>query len=78
MYQNYIIEIKKNQNGEFEHNVNWVWDENEDMAMLKAESKYHEILSIAATSNMSEHSAILFTSNGYPMMHHSYKHNAEE
>ena len=74
LYQNYIVEIKKLRNGEFEHNVFWAWDENEEKARLKAESKYHEVLSVAAVSDTSEHSAILFTSKGYPLMHQSYRH----
>ena len=47
LFQNYIAEIKRYHNGEFEHNVFWAWDEDEDKARLKAESKYHEILAVA-------------------------------
>ena len=74
MYQNYVVEIKKTANGDYEHNVYWLYDSDADVAMLKAESKYHEILSAAAVSTMAEHAAILFTSEGFPMMHQCYKH----
>lgn len=75
MTQLYIIEIKKSASDEFEHNVNWVWDEDPNKARLKGESKYHEILAAAAVSDMKEHSAILFTSEGFPLMHNCYKHD---
>ena len=77
MYQNYVVEIKKTANGDYEHNVYWLYDADADVAMLKAESKYHEILSAAAVSTMAEHAAILFTSEGFPMMHQCYKHDAQ-
>ena len=76
MTQLYVVEIKKNANGEFEHNVNWVWDEDPDKARLKGESKYFEILSQAAVSTLAEHAAILFTSEGFPLMHQCYKHES--
>lgn len=75
MTQLYVIEVKKNINDDFEHNVNWVWDEDPTKARLKGESKYHEILAAAAVSDMKEHSAILFTSEGFPLMHNCYKHD---
>lgn len=78
MYQNYVVEIKKFLNGEFEHNVFWLYDENADKAMLKAESKFHEILAAAALSETATHAAILFTSEGFPMKHECYNHVVEE
>lgn len=74
MTQLYIVEIQKNANQEFGHNVFWVYDEEPDKARLKGESKYYEVLSAAAVSNVAEHSAILFTSEGFPLMHQCYKH----
>lgn len=74
MYQNYIVEIKQFHSGEFEHNVNWVWDEDADKAMQKAESKFHEILATAAVSDTASHAAILFTSEGFPVRNECYKH----
>ena len=74
MYQNYVVAVKKTASGEYEHNVFWLYDEDPDTAMLKAESKFHEILAAAAVSEMAEHSAILFTSEGFPKDHKCYKH----
>lgn len=74
MYQNYVVEIRKNAAGEYEHDVFWAYDEDADQAMLKAESKYHEVLSRAAVSTYAEHSAILFTAEGFPKDHKCYRH----
>lgn len=76
MFQNYVVEIKKNSAGEFEHQVYWLWDEDADTAMLKAEAKYYTVLADACLSDMAEHSAILFTSEGFPVMNKCYKHDA--
>lgn len=76
LYQFYVVEIKRLLNGEFEHNVTWHWDTDADKAQLKAESKYHEILSAAAVSETLEHSAIIFSSEGFPIDHKCYKHEA--
>lgn len=78
MNQFYIVEIQKNQQGEFAHNVHFAYDEDLKKAQLKAESKYHEVLAAAAVSNMAEHSAILFSTEGFPLMHQCYKHEAEQ
>lgn len=75
MTQLYIIEVKKNANDEFEHNVFYVWDDDQTRARLKAESKYHEVLAAAAISEVTEHAAILFTSEGFPLLHQCYKHS---
>lgn len=74
VYQFYIAEIKKNASGEYEHHVDWAWDEDADKAQLKAESKYHEVLAAAAVSNTMSHAAILFSAEGFPLMHQCYKH----
>lgn len=77
MYQFYTVEIKKNSAEEFEHDMNWFWDENETKAQLKGEAKFHEILSRAATSEYAEHAAILFSSKGNRIMDKCYYHTAE-
>lgn len=74
MTQVYVVEIKKTQSGEFEHNVFWLYDEEPSKARFKGESKYHSILSEAAVSEMEEHAAILFSSDGAPIMHQCYRH----
>lgn len=78
LYQNYVVEIKKLASGEYEHNVFWLYDEDADLAMRKAEAKYHEVLAAAALSNTKSHAAILFTSEGFPMLNECYKNIKEE
>lgn len=78
MYQFYIIEIQKNANGDFGHNVFWEYDASEEKARLKAESKYYTVLAAAAISELPEHACILFSSDGTPMMNQCYKHTVEE
>ena len=77
MTQFYIVEVKQYPNGEYEHFVNWVWDENPDIARLKAESKYHKILGEAAVSNTLTDSAILFSTEGFPIMNQCYHHTVQ-
>jgi len=74
MTQFYIVEIQQYANGEYGHLVHYAYDEDPDKARLKAESKYHEVLSAAAVSNTKSHSAILFSTEGFPVMHQCYKH----
>ena len=78
MQQYYITEVRKTTSGEFEHENFWVYDEDEQTARLKGESKFHEIMSRAAVSTYAEHGAILFTSTCYPIMHGYYVHGVEE
>lgn len=78
MHQYYITEVRKTTSGEFEHENFWVYDEDEQTARLKGESKFHEIMSRAAVSTYAEHGAILFTSTCYPILNGYYVHGAEE
>lgn len=75
MYQFYTAEIIKTQEGEFEHDIKWHYDENEQTAQLKGEAKFHEILSRAAVSTHAEHAAILFSSRGARIMDKCYYHS---
>lgn len=75
MYQYYIIEIQRYANGEYGHIVHWAFDQDPDKARLKAEAKYHEILSYAATSETLSHSATILSGEGFPIMHQCYKHD---
>lgn len=77
MFQYYVVEIIKKQTGEFEHNVFWLYDEDEKKARLKGEAKCHAILSEAAVSEHAEHSAIMFSSQGIPIMSQCYEHEVE-
>ncbi len=74
MTQFYIVEIQKYDNGDYGHLVHFAYDADADKARLKAEAKFYEVLSAAAVSELPEHSAILFSSEGFPIMHQCYKH----
>lgn len=74
MNQFYIIEIQQYANGEFGHIVHFAHDNDPEKARLKAESKYYEVLSAAAVSELPQHAATLVTSEGNPLMHQCYYH----
>lgn len=74
MNQYYIIEIQQYANGEYGHIVHFAYDEDAAKARLKAESKYHEVLSAAAVSELQSHSATLLTADGRALMTQCYKH----
>lgn len=75
--QFYIVEIKRNTNGELEHNVTWVFDTDSEKARLKAESAYYSLLSQAAVSEFATHSVTLLTDIGVPIMNYCYKHTSD-
>ena len=77
MTQFYIVEVQQYASGEFGHLVHFAYDEDADRARLKAESKYHEVLAAAAVSNTKSHAAILFSTEGFPLMHECYKHTVQ-
>lgn len=74
MTQFYIVEIQQYVSGEYGHLVHYAYDEDPDKARLKGESKYHEVLAAAAVSNLPIHSAIMFSTEGFPILHQCYKH----
>ena len=74
IYQLYVIEIQQYADGSYGDIKHFAYDEDADNARLKAESKYYEVLSAAAVSNLPSHAAILFSSEGFPIMHQCYKH----
>ena len=74
MTQFYIVEIQQYSNGDFGHIVHWAFDENPDRAREKADSKFYEVLSACAISELPLHSAILFNTEGFPLDHKCYKH----
>lgn len=78
MTQIYVVEIQKYANGEYGHLVHFAYDEDPDKARLKAESKFHEVLAAAAVSNLPEHAAIMFTTEGFPLDYKCYKHEVVE
>ena len=75
MTQYYIVEVQQYADGTFGHLVHYAYDADPDIARLKGESKYHEVLAAAAISNLPTHSAIMFSTEGFPVMHQCYKHN---
>lgn len=77
MTQFYVVEIQQYANGEFGHIVHYAFDEDPKKARLKAESKWHEVLMAAAVSELPSHAAIMFSTEGFPMMNECYKHEAE-
>ena len=74
MTQFYVIEIQQYADGSFGHIVHFAYDEDPDKARLKGESKYHEVLSAAAVSSLPSHAAIMFSTDGKPIMDQCYKH----
>ena len=78
MTQYYILEIQKYTTGEYGHIVHFEYDEDPTAARLKAESKYHLVLSAAAISQLPSHSATLIATDGREVMHQCYLHNIPE
>lgn len=77
MTQFYVVEIQQYANGEYGHIVHYVFDEDAEKARLKGEAKYHEVLAAAAVSELPTHAAIMFSTEGFPIMHQCYKHTTE-
>ena len=78
MTQFYILEIKQLPDGEFEHQIYYAWDEDPVQARLKAESRYHDILSAAAVSNNLTHGAVIIDSRCFPQLNYCYEHRQPE
>lgn len=74
MTQYYVIELQKYVDGSYGDIKHVTWDEDPTKARLKAESKFYEVLSAAAISELPVHAAIMFTSDGVPVMHQRYVH----
>ena len=73
--QFYIVEIQQYANGEYGHIVHYAFDADPEKARLKGEAKYYEVLAAAAVSDLPTHSAIMFSTEGFPIMHQCYKHS---
>lgn len=78
MKQYYIIEIQQYQNGEYGHIVHYAYDDDEEKARNKGESKYHEVLSAAAISTLPSHAACLINAEGQLIMTQCYHHRVED
>ena len=75
LYQYYILEIQKYQDGTYGHIVHIAYDEDEETARLKGDSKYYEVLSSAAVSSLPQHSVVLMESTGRFIDNKCYRHN---
>lgn len=74
MTQYYVIELQTYVDGSYGDIKHVVQDEDPTKARLKAESKFYEVLSAAAISELPVHAAIMFTSEGVPIMNQRYVH----
>ena len=63
-----VIELQKNADGTLGNFV-WAFDDEK-----QAESKYHSVLSIAATSAIPKHSVALVHEEGFVIKYESYTH----
>ena len=63
-----VIELQKSASGTVSNIV--TQHETRD----DAESKYHQILGVAAVSDVYQHSAVLLTDTGIEIMHQCYTH----
>ena len=68
----YIIEIQKYLDGSFGHIIHWAETRN------LAESKYHEVLSYAAKSDLPQHAACIISDQGFPILNQCYMHDIVE
>ena len=73
----YIFEIQKLGAGSYAYLVHEVSDVDPTQALLKAESKYYQVLSAAAISQLPSHGAIMFAGDSTPMMNKRYTHYIE-
>lgn len=74
MTQYYIFELQEYEDGSFGDIKHIAYDEDPETAKMKAESKYHEVLSAAAVSKLPSHAAVIIASDGFPLMHQRYEH----
>ena len=65
-----VIEIQKD--GDSVSNMTELFSD-----LAQAKSRYHTILSVAAKSDVPEHSAILVSEEGNFMFHEKYEHGGE-
>ena len=63
-----VIELQKSAEGVVSNIVT------EHATLAEAESKYHSILASAAVSEISVHSAVLVSEEGFPVKNQCYKH----
>jgi hypothetical protein len=74
IYQFYVVEIQRYADGSYSHIVHYAYDQDLTKARLKGEAKYHEVLAAAAISELPSHAAIMFSTDGFPIMNQCYEH----
>lgn len=77
IHQYYIMEIQQYADGSYGDIKHFAYDEDEKKARLKADSKYYEVLSAAAASDLPMHAVIMFSAKGFPIMNQYYEHPQE-
>lgn len=77
MFQYYVVEIVKDTQGQYSHNVYWTFDETADKARRKAESKAYELLALAALSETTVHSVTVLSDEGFVVTRQCYKNVTE-
>ena len=63
-----VIELQKNAEGQVSNLVT------AHSTLAEAESKFYTILASAAINDVSVHSAIIVSEEGFPVKHQCYKH----
>lgn len=63
-----VVELQKHADGNVANIVT------AHATLPEAESKYHSVLAAAAVSELSAHSAVLVSEEGFPVAHQCYKH----
>ena len=68
----FILETQVNKDG-----TGAILPANTRINRNEAEAKYHQILSIAAVSNVYKHGAIILDEEDFPIMYKAYTHDTE-
>ena len=77
VYQYYVFEVKRLNNGDLEHDVTWAFDESPIQARFKGEAAFHTKVAEAALSDTTSHAVTLLSAEGEAVERKVYFHNAE-
>lgn len=78
MTQYYIYELQQYADGTFGDIRHIAYDEDPKKARQKADSKFYEVLAAAAISDLPVHAVTMVLSDGTPIMHQKYTHEAAQ
>lgn len=78
MTQYYIYELQQYADGTFGDIRHIAYDEDPKKARQKADSKFYEVLAAAAISDLPVHAVTMVLSDGTPIMHQKYVHEAAQ